>query len=90
MEAVVADLQMQASASSYYGCLAWQPREWNLISICIDIYIYRKILTVVTMPLMCSSSLSRQTGQVGSSVCPIGGVAVVLLSVPLTNSKSLT
>ena len=30
----------------------------------------RSSLTVVTMPLMCSSSLSRHTGQVGSSVVP--------------------
>ena len=35
--------------------------------------------TVVTTPLICSSRRSRQTGQVGSSVCPTGGSGGALL-----------
>lgn len=49
-----------------------------------------EVYTVVTMPLMCSSSLSRQTGHVGSSVCPAGGVGTDVPSVLLMNSRSLT
>ena len=47
--------------------------------------------TVVTTPLMCSSSRSRHTGQVGSSVCPGGASMVAAASrSPVATSMSLT